>query len=365
MGFTAPRSYGQNARWANQAPHSAHLTASSPHLSLALHWFSRDTIRRIERSVLFMFELKTFVPRLNRHRLTGPGSGREDTPKQQRTMLAALTLLVLALGAVLYHDRNFWFPDAQEAQEAEAPPQSPETASSGTPVPTQAVAAKPVAPAHRQSYRTKPQPNASPQPHASMIGASTLNSAPDTAAHSTPVSDSSASDSSTASFTATTTRTALPPLEIEVVAGDVHRTVHPGTNSVRVDLQPDSPTPQTPDASSAPTTNPASDTAASVTSSAAERVQVSADTAEVVSRSVRPGYPLLARQMKVQGSVILQALIGRDGLIQDLRVLSGPPILASAAQEAVKQWHFKPHYQGSDAVETQAKITVNFTISTN
>jgi protein TonB len=69
--------------------------------------------------------------------------------------------------------------------------------------------------------------------------------------------------------------------------------------------------------------------------------------------------------MKVQGSVILQALISRNGVIQDLRVVSGPPILASAAQEAVKQWHFKPHLQGTEPVETQTRITVNFTISTN
>ena len=170
----------------------------------------------------------------------------------------------------------------------------------------------------------------------------------------------------------TTTRTVLPPLEIEVVAGDVHRAVHPGTNSVRVDLQPGSPAQPV---SAAPTSGgtsagstisgSTSNTTASVVRTAAERVRVSGDTAEIVSRPVKPGYPLLARQMKVQGSVILQALIGRDGLIQDLRVLSGPPILASAAQEAVKQWHFKPHYLGADAVETQARITVNFTISTN
>ena len=69
--------------------------------------------------------------------------------------------------------------------------------------------------------------------------------------------------------------------------------------------------------------------------------------------------------MKVQGSVILQALISRDGKIQDLHVFSGPPILAGAAQEAVSSGDFKPHYQGAEAVETQAKITVNFTISTN
>jgi protein TonB len=67
----------------------------------------------------------------------------------------------------------------------------------------------------------------------------------------------------------------------------------------------------------------------------------------------------------VQGSVILNALISKDGVIQDLRVVSGPTILASAAQDAVRQWHFKPHFQGSEPVETQAKITVNFTISTN
>ena len=88
-------------------------------------------------------------------------------------------------------------------------------------------------------------------------------------------------------------------------------------------------------------------------------------TTDVVTHSVVPAYPTLARQMKVQGSVILEALIGRDGLIEDLQVLSGPPILAGAAQEAVKQWHFKPHFRGAEAVETQTKITVNFTISTN
>ena len=92
---------------------------------------------------------------------------------------------------------------------------------------------------------------------------------------------------------------------------------------------------------------------------------MSTDAAQVVSHPVRPNYPLLARQMKVQGSVILQALIGKDGIIQNLRVGSGPHILASAAQDAVRQWHFKPHLQDNEAVETQAKITVNFTISTN
>src|SRR5208337_3683611 len=95
------------------------------------------------------------------------------------------------------------------------------------------------------------------------------------------------------------------------------------------------------------------------------RVQLSPQTAQSVSISVPPDYPLLARQMKVQGAVSLQALISRDGTIQELQILSGPSILAAAAREAVKQWHFKPYLQNGQPVETQARITVNFTISTN
>jgi protein TonB len=154
-------------------------------------------------------------------------------------------------------------------------------------------------------------------------------------------------------------RTVLPPLEVEVVAGDAHRTMRPGSNSVRVDLQQPGSTRQ-----DIPAT-PASPEPAATLTKAAEHVEMSADASQIVSASVRPGYPMLARQMKVQGSVILQALISRDGSIQDLHVMSGPPILAGAAREAVKQWRFKPHYMGAEAVETQAKITVNFTISTN
>jgi protein TonB len=66
--------------------------------------------------------------------------------------------------------------------------------------------------------------------------------------------------------------------------------------------------------------------------------------------------------MKVQGSVLLQAFIAADGTIRDLRVLSGPTILASAAREAAQRWQFKPYLQNGRPVETEAKITVNFTI---
>jgi protein TonB len=73
-------------------------------------------------------------------------------------------------------------------------------------------------------------------------------------------------------------------------------------------------------------------------------------------------YPLLDSSMRVQGSVVLQAMISADGAIEDLHVVSGPAILGSAARQAVLQWRFKPYLENGRAVETQATITVNFTI---
>jgi TonB family protein len=276
-----------------------------------------------------MLDLKTLVAKTGRRLLPASQSRKSAEPTQRRTMVIALTLLLVALGVVLYRDRDFWFPDTQDADD-QALLQGTAPASTSPP---QTTVADPVAPSHQKAHPPKSQPNAS-----------------------------SSADVSAPPMTATTTRTVLAPLEVEVVAGDVHRTINPGTNSVKVDLRAGSP-PQP--VSPSPAASVATDTAAGLTSKAAEHVQMSVGTAEVVSRQVTPAYPMLARQMKVQGSVTLQALIGRDGLIQDLRVLSGPPILAGAAREAVRQWHFKPHYQGAEAVETQANITVNFTISTN
>ncbi len=184
-------------------------------------------------------------------------------------------------------------------------------------------------------------------------------------------------------------RAVLPPLEVEVVAGGPRRTLQPKNNTVRVDMQSEGPvtmasstTPIPPQSSV--TTQPAAVARTPVPQPKVERkvvvareapprsvaptkekVSVSADTAQMVAQPVEPSYPLLARQMKVQGSVVLQALIGRDGNIQDLRVLSGPAILSSAAMEAVKQWHFRPFFQSGQPVETAARITVNFTISTS
>ncbi len=278
-----------------------------------------------------MFDLELFLAKTKRRLLANPRSRRPEEPKQQRMMVVALTLLLLALGFALYRDRDFWFPETQEAAgQSQNQPQVQTQDQPATPV-----VAMPDSPVHRNSHGVKAKPKVD--------------------ARSEAPADTSAPP-------VTTVRTVLPPLEVEVVAGNVHRMLRPGTNSIRVDVQPVSPPTSV---ANAPAANNASDTAANLTTEAAEHVQISSDTAEIVTQPVKPSYPLLARQMKVQGSVILQAMISRSGSIQDLRVLSGPPILASAAQEAVKQWHFRPHLQGTEPVETQTTITVNFTISTN
>ena len=269
--------------------------------------------------------------------------------RQHQLMVGSLVLLLVALGLLIYNDRDFWFPDTLEADDV-LPGEvmaSPATVSANS-VDSKAVTSKSFT---SKSFTSKT--GASPSGIDAERGANkrsdsraqTKESGPDGALTIPPV---------------TAVRTVLPPLQVEVVAGNIHNTVHPGTNSVHVDLQPGSQ----PQSLSDPAAVADAETAAGVTSNIAENVRMSG-TSEVVSRSVTPNYPLLARQMKVQGSVILQALINRDGSIQDLRIVSGPPILATAAREAVRQWHFKPRYQGSEVIETLARITVNFTISTN
>jgi len=284
--------------------------------------------------------LKTIVPKPDRT-LSRPLRRRSpEDPRQRALMAGSLGLLLLALSIVLWHDRDFWFPDSPEAnidQPAESSPAvKTAPAPEATPAANQAAPAKPHRKARHDSLRNAP------------LKTNAANTPPAPALQIPPP-------------VVMTSRTVLPPLEVEVVAGDTHRVIRPGSNSLHVDLQPGTPPEPAKDAEATGDT----ETAAKVVSNAAERVQMSTDTSEIVASPVKPSYPLLARQMKVQGSVILQALIGKDGIIQNLRVVSGPHILASAAQDAVRQWHFKPHMEGAEAVETQAKITVNFTISTN
>jgi periplasmic protein TonB len=97
---------------------------------------------------------------------------------------------------------------------------------------------------------------------------------------------------------------------------------------------------------------------------AVQRIRVSQGvTAGLVIKKVNPVYPPLARTARVQGSVLLAAVIGKDGTIQNLHVVSGHPLLQGAAMDAVRQWRYKPYILNGEPVEVDTQVTVNFTLS--
>jgi protein TonB len=97
---------------------------------------------------------------------------------------------------------------------------------------------------------------------------------------------------------------------------------------------------------------------------APQKVRVSSGVAEgMLIHQVKPPYPVAAKMARVEGSVALQAVIGKDGSIQNLRVISGHPLLTSAGLEAVKQWRYKPYYLNGEPVEVETQIVVNFLLT--
>jgi protein TonB len=80
-------------------------------------------------------------------------------------------------------------------------------------------------------------------------------------------------------------------------------------------------------------------------------------------RKITPTYPPLAKQARIQGTVRFTAVIGKDGTIQNLQLVTGHPLLVAAAQEAVKQWQYKPTLLNGEPVEVVTQIDVNFTLS--
>jgi protein TonB len=263
--------------------------------------------------------------------------------RQRNRMLLAVFLLLFAVGIVLLRDWGTLFSSNDEPVVSEAADNAPPTDESpaATAGPAEPSIPSPSAPTPASVLRKPHLRGATPGPARKALPA--------------PVPENGI---------VVTSRAVLPPLHVEVVAGNRKTTVHPGSSSMRVDIDPPppasapdappaSPSVEVPSAGPAPLTN------------ASDRMHMSTDAELELEHAAQPEYPMLARQMKVQGSVTLEALIGRDGGIQQLQVLQGPAILADAARQAVRQWRFKPYLQDGQAVETQAHITVNFTISTN
>jgi TonB family protein len=236
---------------------------------------------------------------LSPRRIANPQAQIARGGQQSGRLVLALALLLAALAGILIKDRQFWFGSEQATIDSDAP---------------ETTASQPVA---KPATRT-----------AAVVRAhSVTRQGPATGTTAAPDADAPA---------VTLNRTVLPPLDIEVIAGTTHRKLHPGSNLTKLEI-----------------TNPAMAQSAPPATNASEREPIA---------DAQPAYPLLAQHMNVQGAVILQALIGADGVVENLRVLSGPAILASAAQQAVREWRFKPIVQNGQAVESKATITVNFTI---
>lgn len=108
-----------------------------------------------------------------------------------------------------------------------------------------------------------------------------------------------------------------------------------------------------------------SSTPVAVPKVAVQRVRVSQGVTQGMKvHDVTPQYPQMAKIARVQGPVVLAAVIGKDGSIQGLRVVSSAsPLLNQAALEAVKQWRYRPYILNGEPVEVDTTITVNFTLS--
>jgi TonB family protein len=111
-------------------------------------------------------------------------------------------------------------------------------------------------------------------------------------------------------------------------------------------------------------TPPLARTSAKSEASSPQRVRLSEEVSKgLLITTIVPAYPPLARQAHVQGSVILDADISKDGTVEALRVVSGHPMLISAALDAVKQWRYKPYVVKGEPVPINTDVIVNFALS--
>jgi len=96
-----------------------------------------------------------------------------------------------------------------------------------------------------------------------------------------------------------------------------------------------------------------------------QRIRVSAGVTQGLKiKNVNPVYPQMAKIARVHGPVVLAAIIGKDGSIQNLHVIStASPLLNQAAMDAVKEWRYRPYILNGEPVEVDTQITVNFTLS--
>ena len=95
-----------------------------------------------------------------------------------------------------------------------------------------------------------------------------------------------------------------------------------------------------------------------------KRMRIASRVAEAnLIHDVAPQYPPEAGRARIEGTVVLMAVIGKDGVVHDVRVESGLPLLAQAAMDAVRQWRYRPYLVNGEPIEVDSQITINFTLS--
>lgn len=83
-----------------------------------------------------------------------------------------------------------------------------------------------------------------------------------------------------------------------------------------------------------------------------------------ITNQVQPVYTAVERTMRLSGEVILHAIIGKDGTVRELQVVSGHPLLAQSAMAAVRQWRYRPTLLNGEAVDVDTTISVKFIFGT-
>jgi len=126
---------------------------------------------------------------------------------------------------------------------------------------------------------------------------------------------------------------------------------------VRINIHPQGPGPLAP-----PPPPPPPPPSGSASSFPAVRVGGAVQNANLITK-VAPVYPLLAKQARVQGTVRFETTIGKDGTVQNLQLVSGPPLLVQAAMEAVQQWVYRPTLLNGEPVQVLTTVDINFTLA--
>jgi protein TonB len=94
-----------------------------------------------------------------------------------------------------------------------------------------------------------------------------------------------------------------------------------------------------------------------------QRVRVSSGVQQGnLINKVTPVYPPIAKNARISGTVVLQAVISKTGVVENLRAISGHPMLIPAAVEAVKQWRYKPYFLNGEPVEVETTVSVIFSL---